>query len=109
MSYLFLIQFEERYSNNLAKELARCSHVVTEVHTILEFERLLSIRKIDPDFVLIDLSSDGPEIWRNVDRIQRTFADKQIYPTIIGYSRIYRGAEMRLRAAKRGIRFVYED
>ncbi len=59
------------------------------------------------DVVMIDLTIDQEAHWRSLDRISAFIATTHARPGILCYSKTYRGPGMKLRAERKGARFVY--
>jgi hypothetical protein len=59
------------------------------------------------DVLIIDLSGDRPEEWEALDYICGLIGTYAYTPRILCLSMVYRGPRMKLKAERRGARFVY--
>lgn len=107
MARVLLIDSNERHASTLASALERCRHAVT----ICKLGELsceeLSTNGNGFDVVVLDLSRNTQEEWKTLDQIRAKAAMKTPAPAILCFSWVNRGPEMRLRAERKGARFMY--
>jgi DNA-binding NtrC family response regulator len=59
-----------------------------------------------PDVVIVDLTADTPSEWKNLEEVsQLGFASHHF--GLLAFSRVFRGATMKLRAERYHARFVW--
>jgi len=59
------------------------------------------------DIVVLDMSLDRAIDWDTLDRVHRFVVMHAPRSMILCFSRIYRGPRMKLRAERKGARFIY--
>jgi DNA-binding response OmpR family regulator len=103
---VLLIESDEQSASALASAM-KYRYFVALCAAKLRAIEAVDINGGDFDVVILDLSADRREDWGILEHLCRRVAGKAIAPAILCFSRVYKGARMRLEAQRKGARFIY--
>lgn len=108
MAHILLLDPDEEHARALAAELKRYGHSVAIYADMQVILNDMKRDTVEVDVVIVDLTSDRPEVWEALDQIWRLTWKRAETLMVLCISRVYRGPRMKLEVERRGARMVYE-
>src|SRR5580700_900983 len=103
MKRLILLEVDETASDELVIDLESRTLVT---RSTMGSSGVARVEAENPgfDILLLDMSFDRPVDWDTLDRVHRFVVMHAPQSQILCFSRVYRGARMKLRAERKGAR-----
>jgi CheY-like chemotaxis protein len=109
MARILLLDSEPLRARELTQHLERRQHIVVVCATKRQLFETLKRHHKDFDIILLDLTADRSEDWTMLDQIHCIVCMDTSAPMILCVAEVYRGPDMKLKAERKGARFVYEQ
>jgi CheY-like chemotaxis protein len=107
MIRILLIGADKSHANDLARFLEGFRYRVVVRSSIGDICKELNCGEACFDAVVLDMSDDQPENWQSLEAIRNATATTRLGPMALCFSLVYRGPQMKLRAERKGARFIY--
>jgi CheY-like chemotaxis protein len=105
MIRILLIDTDKNRARDLAQFLEGLRYRVVVRSSIRDICRELNY-EASFDAVVLDMSDDRPENWQTLEAIRETTGTSTLSPIVL-FSRVYRGPQLKLKAERKGARFIY--
>jgi CheY-like chemotaxis protein len=106
MIRILLIDTDKSRARDLARFLEGLRYLVVVRSSIRDICQELNC-EASFDAVVLDMSDDRPENWQSLEAIRTATAMSQLCPMVLCFSCVNRGPQMKLKAERKGARFIY--
>jgi hypothetical protein len=107
MARVLLIDLGQPYLSSIVRELQQRHHQTIPARPDRTLFETISFTSGAFDLILIDLTRNTQAEWSLLEKIRKITTTYMSSAEILGFSGVYRGPEMRLRAERIGVRFIY--
>jgi hypothetical protein len=107
MARVLLIDLGQPYLSSIVRALQQRHHRIIPARPDRALFETLSFTSGEFDLILIDLTRNTQAEWALLEQIRMITTTNRSYAEILSFSSVNRGPEMRLRAERLGVRFIY--